>query len=43
MGKRELAGLDLDLVITTGRRGGALRRDQLSMPPPPPRTPRPRV
>jgi len=43
MGKRELANLNLDLVMTTERRGGAARRDQLLMPPPPPRTPPPRV
>jgi len=43
MDKRELASLNLDLVMMTGRRGGAARRDQLSMSPPPPRTPRPRV
>ena len=42
MGKRELAGLNLDLVIPTGRRGGTARRGDEFVPPPPPPPP-PRV
>jgi len=36
MGKRELAGLDRDLDLPTGRRGGTARQVNQMLPPPPP-------